>query len=125
MFGFQALNVEAQLRNQNSFLHWFKRILQVRKEHPVFGQGTFEALHPDNPAIFAYIRKHNDDIVLCVNNLSGRAQAAELHLSQYASMYPIELMGQERFPRVGELPYLLTFGAHSFYWFQLVNEESS
>ena len=125
VFGFQALNVEAQLRNQNSFLHWFKRILQVRKEHPVFGQGTFEALHPDNPAIFAYIRKHNDDIVLCVNNLSGRAQAAELHLSQYASMYPVELMGQERFPRVGELPYLLTFGAHSFYWFQLVNEESS
>jgi maltose alpha-D-glucosyltransferase/alpha-amylase len=125
VYGFQAVNVEAQLRNQNSFLHWFRRILQVRKEHPVFGQGTFESLHPENAAIFAYIRKHNDDIVLCVNNLSGRAQAAELDLSQYASMYPIELMGRERFPRIGELPYLLTFGPHSFYWFQLVSEEST
>ncbi|MFN2489574.1 MAG: maltose alpha-D-glucosyltransferase [Actinomycetota bacterium] len=124
VYGFQAVNVEAELRNQNSFLHWFRRILQVRKEHPVFGEGSFEALHPDNPAVFAYIRKHNDDVVLCVNNLSGRAQAAELDLSRYASMYPIELLGRERFPRIGELPYLLTFGGHAFYWFQLVNEET-
>ena len=123
VYGFQAVNVESQLRNQNSFLHWFKRILQVRKEHAVFGEGSFEALHPDNAAIFAYIRKHNGDIVLCVNNLSGRAQAAELDLSEYASMYPIELMGRERFPQIGDLPYLLTFGPHSFYWFQLVPEE--
>jgi maltose alpha-D-glucosyltransferase/alpha-amylase len=120
VYGYQSVNVEAQLRNPNSFLHWFRRMLSIRKEHPVFGLGTFEALHPDNAAIFAFIRKHNDDIVLCANNLSGRAQAAELDLSAYRSLYPIELMGRERFPRIGDLPYLLTFGPHSFYWFQLV-----
>jgi maltose alpha-D-glucosyltransferase/alpha-amylase len=124
VYGFQAVNVEAQLRNSNSFVQWFKRILQVRKEHAVFGEGSFQALHPDNPAIFGYIRKHNEDIVLCVNNLSGRAQAAELDLSAYATMHPVELMGRERFPQIGQLPYLLTFGPHSFYWFQLVPEES-
>jgi maltose alpha-D-glucosyltransferase/alpha-amylase len=124
VYGYQSVNVEAQLRNPNSFLHWFRRMLSIRKEHSVFGLGTFEALHPDNPAIFAFIRKHKDDVVLCANNLSGRAQAAELDLSAYASMYPIELMGRERFPRIGELPYLLTFGPHSFYWFQLVHEET-
>ena len=91
----------------------------------MFGHGTFDVLHPDNPAVFAFIRRYNDDIVLCVNNLSGRAQAAELDLSAYANMYPIELMGRERFPRIGELPYLLTFGPHSFYWFQLVYEENA
>jgi maltose alpha-D-glucosyltransferase/alpha-amylase len=120
VYGYQSVNVEAQLRNPNSFLHWFRRMLSIRKEHPVFGLGTFEALHPDNAAIFAFIRKHNDDIVLCANNLSGRAQAAELDLSAYQGLYPIELMGRERFPRIGDLPYLLTFGPHSFYWFQLV-----
>ena len=124
VYGYQAVNVEAELRNPNSFLHWFRRILAVRKEHSVFGLGSFEALHPDNSAIFAYIRRHNDDIVLCVNNLSARAQAAELDLSAYNGMHPVELMGKERFPRVGELPYLLTFGPHDFYWFQLVDEES-
>jgi maltose alpha-D-glucosyltransferase/alpha-amylase len=124
VYGYQAVNVEAELRNPNSFLHWFRRILSIRKEHPVFGLGSFEALHPDNAAIFAYIRRHNDDIILCVNNLSARAQAAELDLSEYNGMYPVELMGRERFPRVGELPYLLTFGPHDFYWFQLVDEDA-
>jgi maltose alpha-D-glucosyltransferase/alpha-amylase len=99
-------------------------LLDVRKKHPVFGLGSFQALHPNNPAIFAYVRTYADDIVLCVNNLSGRAQAAELDLSPWEGMYPVELLGRERFPRIGELPYLLTFGAHSFYWFQLVREES-
>jgi maltose alpha-D-glucosyltransferase / alpha-amylase len=125
VYGYQAVNVEAELRNPNSFLHWFRRILSVRKEHPVFGLGSFEALHPENAAIFAYIRKHNDDIVLCVNNLSGRAQAAELDLSPYNGMHPVELMGRERFPRIGELPYLLTFGPHDFYWFQLVDGDAT
>ncbi|MDQ4025738.1 MAG: maltose alpha-D-glucosyltransferase [Actinomycetota bacterium] len=124
VYGYQALNVEAEMRDHHSFLHWFRRLLDVRKHHPVFGLGTFEALHPENAAIFAYVRTYGDDVVLCVNNLSSRAQAAELDLSPWEGMYPVELLGRERFPRIGELPYLLTFGAHSFYWFQLVREES-
>jgi maltose alpha-D-glucosyltransferase/alpha-amylase len=88
----------------------------------VFGLGSFEVSHPDNAAVFAFIRRYQDDIVLCVNNLSSRAQAAELDLSQYEGMYPVELLGRERFPRIGELPYLLTFGPHDFYWFQLATE---
>jgi maltose alpha-D-glucosyltransferase/alpha-amylase len=123
VYGYERANVEAEQRNPNSFLQWFRRLLAVRKQHPVFGFGSFEVLHPTSAAIFAYIRKYNDDVVLCVNNLAGRAQAAELDLSPYEGMYPIELLGRERFPRIGELPYLLTFGPHSFYWFQLVREE--
>ena len=122
VYGYQAVNVEAEMRDQNSFLHWFRRLLAVRKQHSVFGLGSFEACHPNNPAIFVFLRQYEDDIVLCINNLSSRAQAAELDMSAYAGMYPIELLGRERFPRIGELPYLLTFGPHAFYWFQLVDE---
>jgi maltose alpha-D-glucosyltransferase/alpha-amylase len=124
VYGFQAINVESQLRNQHSFLQWFRRLLAVRKEHPVFGTGTMEVLHPENAATFAYVRRRGDDTVLVVNNLSPRAQAAELDLSEYEGLYPIELLGREKFPRIGELPYLLTFGQFSFYWFQLVEEET-
>jgi len=122
VYGYQACNVEAQIRDQHSFLQWFRRLLAVRKQHPVFGTGSFEVLHPENAGTFAYVRRRGDDIILCVNNLSGRAQAAELDLSPWEGMYPVELMGRERFPRIGELPYLLTFGPHAFYWFQLVPE---
>jgi maltose alpha-D-glucosyltransferase/alpha-amylase len=124
VYGYERVNVEAEQRDSNSFLQWFRRLLAVRKQHPVFGVGAFEVLHPENAAIFAYVRTLGDDVVLVVNNLAGRAQAAELDLSAYEGMYPVELFGGERFPRIGELPYLLTFGPHSFYWFQLVREEA-
>ena len=88
VYGYQALNVEAELRDQHSFLQWIRRMLTVRKEHPLFGLGSFKALHPVNPAIFAYVRTLGDDRILCVNNLSNRAQAAELDLSEYEGMYP-------------------------------------
>jgi maltose alpha-D-glucosyltransferase / alpha-amylase len=122
VYGYERVNVEAEQRNQSSFLQWFRRLLAVRKQHMVFGYGSFEVLHPDNAATFAYVRQYGDDIVLCVNNLSGRAQAAELDLSKFEGKYPVELLGRERFPRIGELPYLLTFGAHAFYWFELVED---
>ena len=120
VYGYQAINVEAQLRNQHSFLQYFRRLLAVRKQHPVFGTGAFTVLHPENPAVFAYIRRQGEDIILCVNNLSPRSQAVELDLSEHEGLYPVEMLGHERFPRIGELPYLLTFGPHAFYWFQLV-----
>ena len=125
VYGYQAINVEAQLRNQHSFLQWFRRMLAIRKQHPLFGTGSFEVLHPENPAIFAYVRRQGDDIILCVNNLSPRAQAVELGLGGYEGRYPVEMLGRERFPRIGELPYLLTLSPHGFYWFQLISEEGS
>ena len=125
VYGYERVNVEAEQRNQSSLLQWLRRLLAVRKQHQVFGLGSFEILHPNNAAIFAFVRTYQDDVVLVIANLSGRAQAAELDLSKWEGMYPVELLGRERFPRIGELPYLLTFGPHSFYWFGLVHEETA
>ena len=44
VYGFQAVNVEAQLRTPNSLLRWLQRFIALRKEHPVFGLGTYEPL---------------------------------------------------------------------------------
>ena len=108
VYGYQAVNIEAQLRTPTSFLRWLHRFIQLRKEHPVFGLGTYEALRPDNPRIFAHVRRYEDDIVLCVHNLARSAQAVELDLSAFAGMVPEEMFGRTRFPPIGELPYLLT-----------------
>ncbi|HZQ87710.1 MAG TPA: maltose alpha-D-glucosyltransferase [Acidimicrobiales bacterium] len=120
--GFQKVNVEAEMRDSSSFLHWMQRMLQVRKQHPLFGTGSFEVLPVENPSVLAYIRREGDDIVLCVNNLSRFAQPAELPIQQYAEKVPVELMGRVPFPPVGELPYFVTLGPHAFYWFQLTDE---
>jgi maltose alpha-D-glucosyltransferase / alpha-amylase len=123
VYGFQALNVEAQLRTPSSLLRWTHRFIALRKEHPVFGLGSYEALRPANKRIFAHLRRYEREVVLCVHNLARSAQAVELDLSEFSGRHPEEMFGRSRFPRIGELPYLLTLGPRGFYWFQLVEAE--
>jgi maltose alpha-D-glucosyltransferase / alpha-amylase len=123
VYGFQALNVEAQLRTPSSLLRWTHRFIALRKQHPVFGLGRYEPLRPANRRIFAHIRSYEREVLLCVHNLARSAQAVELDLSEFEGSSPEEMLGRSRFPRIGELPYLLTLGPRGFYWFRLVEEE--
>jgi maltose alpha-D-glucosyltransferase/alpha-amylase len=122
VYGYQAVNVEAQLRTPTSFLRWLRRFIALRKEHPVFGLGTYEPQAADNPRIFAHVRRYEEDIVLCVHNLARSAQPVQLDLVRFEGMVPEEMLGRTRFPRIGSLPYLLTLAPRGFYWFRLVTE---
>jgi maltose alpha-D-glucosyltransferase/alpha-amylase len=123
VYGFQAVNVEAQLRTPNSLLRWIQRFVALRKEHPVFGLGTYRALKTSNHKIFAVLREYEGDTVLCVHNIARSAQAVELDLSEFEGSWPEEMLGRTRFPRIGELPYLLTLAPHGFFWFRITEEE--
>jgi len=125
VYGYQSINVEAQMKVASSLLHWTRRIMLVRKRHPVFGSGSFSALSPANPKVFAYLRKNSAETMMCVANLSRFSQYVELDLREHEGAIPVELFGETRFPRIGELPYLLTMGPHGFYWFHLTREDSS
>jgi maltose alpha-D-glucosyltransferase/alpha-amylase len=124
VYGYQAVNVEAQLRTPTSLLRWLHRFIALRKEHPVLGCGSYEVLRPANRRIFAILRCLQDDIVLCVHNMARSAQAAELDLSRFVGMVPEEMFGRTAFPRIGELPYLLTLAGRGFFWFQLRKEDA-
>jgi maltose alpha-D-glucosyltransferase / alpha-amylase len=119
IYGYQAVNVEAQSRDPGSLLNWTRRILAVRRQHQCFGRGTLEFVRPQNRKIIAYVRTFGSEIVLCVANLSQTAQAVELDLSKYKGRVPVELMGRNAFPPIGELPYFLTLAAHGFFWMLL------
>jgi maltose alpha-D-glucosyltransferase/alpha-amylase len=128
VYGFQAVNVEQQQRDGSSFLHWLRRMISVRRQHPVLAVGQFEMLHAQNPSVLAYLRRGfgddgEEDIVLCVNNLSRFPQPCELMLEQLAGKVPIELTGRVPFPPIGELPYFVTLAGHGFYWFELVDQQ--
>jgi maltose alpha-D-glucosyltransferase / alpha-amylase len=120
VYGYQAVNVEAQLRLPYSLLRWLHRFIALRKQHPVFGLGTYEGLPTENPRIFAHVRRYEDDIVVCVHNMARSAQAVELDLGWFEGMVPEEMFGRTRFPPIGKLPYLLTLGPRGYFWFQLV-----
>ncbi|MEZ4502655.1 MAG: maltose alpha-D-glucosyltransferase [Dehalococcoidia bacterium] len=119
LYGYQAVNVEAQERTPSSFLNWMRRMIALRRERQVFGRGTLEMLHPENRHVFAFVRRFEDEVVLVVANLSRFVQPVELDLSEFAGTIPIEMMGKTTFPPIEDTPYRLAMGPHAFYWFDL------
>ena len=119
IYGYQSVNVASQRRLQHSLLSWMRRLLQVRKSTPIFGRGNIEFLYPDNHRVLAFVRQLGEETILAVNNLSASAQAVELDLRRFKGNILVEMFGRNIFPRIGELPYLLTLGPYQFYWFRL------
>ncbi len=121
VYGCQSINVEAQLRTSTSLLSWMKRLIRTRKEHAaVFGRGDLKFVPSWNPKTLSYTRRHQDRIVLIVNNLSRFTQPIELDLREYEGFRPVEMLGGTPFPPIGTLPYFFTVGPHNFFWFDLV-----
>ena len=119
VYGFQAVNVQSQKRFDHSLLAWMKRLIKIRKSTAVFGRGSIQFLYPANHRVLAYVRKLGNETILVVNNLSSAAQAVELDLKPYKGNILVEMFGRNVFPRIGELPYLLTMGPYQFYWFKI------
>ncbi len=118
-YHFEATNVEAQLGNPHSLLWWTRRLVALRKRHRAFGRGSIELLNPDNHRVLAFVRRHEEEHILVVANLSRFVQHVELDLGAFAGAEPIELFGGNRLPRLDERPTALTLGSHDFYWFAL------
>ncbi|SHG32478.1 maltose alpha-D-glucosyltransferase [Bradyrhizobium erythrophlei] len=125
VYGYEAVNVEAQSRSLSSLLSATKRLISVRKSTLAFGRGTIAFIRPVNRAVLAYVRQYGDEVILCVANLSRSAQATELDLSAWKERVPLEMLGRTRFPPIGELPYMITLAPYGFYWFQLQERDKS
>ncbi len=124
IYGYQVVNVEAQLSDQSSLLHWTRNMIALRKLFQVFGRGTLRFLHPENRKILAYLRDldrgdGSHETVLCVANLSRFAQPVSLDLSEFAGAQPVEMLGYVSFPPINTTPYALTVAPYSFLWFEL------
>jgi maltose alpha-D-glucosyltransferase / alpha-amylase len=127
LYGFQAVNVEAQSRDSHSLLNWMRRMLTIRKQQQAFGRGSLRLLYPTNRRVLAYLREYAGadgsdqaaETILCVANVSRAAQAVELDLAQFNGRVPVEMLGGAAFPPIGQLPYLLTLPPYGFFWFVL------
>ena len=118
-YHYEALHVEGQQQNPNSLLWWTKRLIALRKRYVAFGRGTMEVLRPKNPRVLAYARRHGDEVLLVVANLSRHTQYVELDLAEMKGLRPVELVGRAKFPEITERPMALTLGPFGFYWFAL------
>src|ERR1700686_3744673 len=119
VYGYEAVNVEAQSRSLASLLSWTKRLMSVRKASKVFGRGSLSFIRPANRSVLVYVRQYQNEVVLCVANLSRSAQAAEIDLASWRGRVPLELLGRTSFPVIGESSYLVTLAPYGFFWLQL------
>jgi maltose alpha-D-glucosyltransferase/alpha-amylase len=119
VYGYEAVNVEAQSRSLSSLLSWNKRLISVRKSTNVFGRGSLAFIRPKNRSVLVYVRQHENQVILCVANLSRSAQAAEIDLSPWRGRIPLELLGRKDFPPIGDQPYVVTLAPYGFFWFHL------
>jgi maltose alpha-D-glucosyltransferase/alpha-amylase len=119
LYGYQAVNVEAQERSPHSLLHWMRQLIRVRRSNSVFGHGDISFLNPANHRVLAFVRSFGKERVLCVHNLAGSAQVVELDLRPLEGAIPIEMFHNSLFPRIGSLPYMLTLSPYAFYWLRL------
>ena len=123
-YHYETINVATQQQNPHSLLWWTKRLIALRRAHRAFGRGSFELVHADNFRVFAYVRRWTapdgrDERILVVANLSRFVQYVELDLSAHRGLVPVELFGRSKLPMVGDRPYPLTMGPHTFFWFAL------
>ena len=125
VYGYEAINVEAQERSLFSLLNWMKRMISLRKLHPVFGRGTIEFIATSNRKVLTYVRRHNTQVVLCIANLARTVQPVEIRMPQFAGLTPVEMLGQTEFPHIGDQPYFLTLAPYGFYWFELQEVHTS
>ncbi len=122
-YHYEAINVEAQQHNPQSFLWWMKRLIAQRRRYPVLGTGTIEFIQPENRKVLAFLRESGGERLLVVANLSRFVQCAELGLERFAGLGPVEVFGQTKFPAITADPYFLTLAPHAFYWFSLEPQE--
>jgi maltose alpha-D-glucosyltransferase/alpha-amylase len=122
VYGYEAVNVEAQTREPGSLLNWMRRLLAVRNTSRAFGRGRLSFLRAGNRKVLAYVRELGEEAILCVANLGRSAQPVELDLRRFKGRVPVEMLGRTAFPPVGELPYLLTLPGCGFYWFRLATD---
>ena len=119
IWGYEAINVEAQQGDSSSLLNWMRNLIALRKLFRVFGRGALKFLNPENRKVIAYVREAEDEIVLCVANLSRFAQPAQLDLSEYDGMVPVEMLGYVEFPTITRQPYAVTLAPYGFLWLEL------
>jgi len=115
---YNNVNVEAQLAQTTSLLHWVRGMLMVRRQHPALGRGSFEVVPGDNDAVLSFLRRDADETLLCVANLASTARASTLRLPpELAGATLQDVFGGAKFPDVGpDGTATFTLGSRDFYW---------
>jgi len=126
VYNYTLTNVESQLAQSRSLLHWVRNVIHVRKAHPAFGLGTITVLETDHESVIAFVRSYegsgtqfgdSPEDVLCVFSFAHNPISVTIQAEQFAGSTLFDLFGGGEFPTVGDDGAItLTLATQSFYW---------
>ncbi len=120
VYHYAHVNVEAQLAQPTSLLHWVHGMLTVRRRHPALGLGDFTMLRSENEAVLAFVRRTVDQTILVVANLAATPRATQVQLDGFAGWNMRDVFGGAPFPKVpDDGAAAFTLGSREFYWLEL------
>jgi maltose alpha-D-glucosyltransferase/alpha-amylase len=119
LYGYRRVNVAAQQADPDSLLNWVKRLIRVRKAHPVLGRGDVHFLQPENERVLAYLRTDDAATILVVGNLAAASQQVALDLQEYVGRTPLDQLSGERLAPVGTEPYVMHLPPYGYRWLTL------
>ena len=135
-FHYSSSNVETQLAQGTSLLHWVRNLIRLRKEHPVFGVGPLTVVSSDNPSVVAFVRDmpveeckpgESHETLLCVYSFAHQPLSVTLSLPEsFRANRVTAITAGGRFPSPNEQGQLvLTLPPQSFYWLSLAGIKAS
>ncbi|MCL4304089.1 MAG: maltose alpha-D-glucosyltransferase [Anaerolineae bacterium] len=120
-YGYQKVNVAAQIADPNSLFYTIKHMVATRKANPVLGEGSYQFLPTGNLAVLANLRQSDQAAILAVHNLSDQVQKAALDLAEFAGRTPQDLLGRlaESLPEISTVPYPIVLKPFDYFWLGL------
>ncbi len=118
-YNYITTNVENQSRNLSSLLWFMRGVIALRKRYKAFGRGRMQFLQSDNKKVLTFLRTYGQENILVVANLSRYSQAASIRMPDHVGFRVKALFSDNEFPRVTEVPYVVTLAPHTFFWLAL------
>ncbi|EHZ7120005.1 glycoside hydrolase family 13 protein [Vibrio vulnificus] len=75
---YPEINVEQALADSDSIFYHYQKLIELRKQHPAIVYGDFTPLFAEHDSVFAYVRSHQDEQLLVINNFSDQEVSLEL-----------------------------------------------
>ncbi|WP_167045999.1 maltose alpha-D-glucosyltransferase [Salinibacterium sp. ZJ454] len=126
VYNYSQINVESQLAQSRSLLHWVRNVIHVRKAHPAFGLGTITVLRTNHDSVLAFVREYagsgtqfgdSPERILCVFSFAHNPLTVQIEAQELAGATTFDLFGGSQFPTISEEGTIeLTLGTQSFYW---------
>jgi maltose alpha-D-glucosyltransferase / alpha-amylase len=116
----EYVNVKSQQEDPDSLWHTLRRMISLRKDHPVFGWGGFAWVDAGTTAVAAYRRSHQKDRLIILNNLSGDKQIIPLRLEPNEAKAVQDILTGKELSRVQENQVLISLQPYQYLWLKLI-----